>query len=594
MKKVKTSLTVSFLSFTFLVIGASVLNAAPYAVSDFVYSGDAEIYDYSDEDTIVGDIEFNNDGSKMFLLGANSDSIIEYSLSTPYVISTATHAGVDEELYVSAEEVGVLGFEFNDDGSKVYVIGNADDSVVEYGLATPFDLSTASYSGIGEEYDASGEDTAPADIEFNDDGSKMFFLGRTSFSVIEYTLSTPYDVSTAVHAGGGEELDVSAEESSPWGIEFNANGSALFVVGSDDDSIVRYTLTTPYDVSSATYDGIAAELDLSSQTSDLHGMAFNASGSKFAIVGADGYVLAYHDVERRGTSYSGPSEPLTFDIDLSPAFEKGMLVTAGAEVQIDWTTEGTGITQFVNLIVEDVYTGDQSYIAKHIQNTGSYSWMIPADFEAGYVIAQSTDLASVMSEARSGLLWDASYVEEDASEGMVEEEYIEPTAERYGRSPVTGELELIDAVQIGDYIVGDSFDTVYYIDVNMMRRPFMDRQTYFTWQDSYQTVIRVTDATLTSLTLGAPMLPKSDTVLITIPSIDTVYVLTSGEYDEPMLRELASEEDAALIYGQDWADYVIDVPLTLWTRFTIGDVINSDSFEPFNSSMMKTRTELNS
>ena len=71
-------------------------------------------------------------------------------------------------------------------------------------------------------------------------------------------------------------------------------------------------------------------------------------------------------------------------------------------------------------------------------------------------------------------------------------------------------------------------------------------------------------------------------------------MLTSGEYDEPMLRELASEEDAALIYGQDWADYVIDVPLTLWTRFTIGDVINSDSFEPFNSSMMKTRTELNS
>ena len=46
----------------------------------------------------------------------------------------------------------------------------------------------------------------PWDIEFNNDGTKMYLLDGTPGSVIEYDLSTAFDTSSATYVN---ELDVS-------------------------------------------------------------------------------------------------------------------------------------------------------------------------------------------------------------------------------------------------------------------------------------------------------------------------------------------------------------------------------------------------
>jgi hypothetical protein len=50
------------------------------------------------------------------------------------------------------------------------------------------------------------------DLAFNNDGTKMFIVGDTGDDVNEYTLSTGFDVSTASYS---QNFSISAQETSP-------------------------------------------------------------------------------------------------------------------------------------------------------------------------------------------------------------------------------------------------------------------------------------------------------------------------------------------------------------------------------------------
>ena len=138
-------------------------------------------------------------------------------------------------------------------------------------------------------------------------------------------------------------------------------------------------------------------------------------------------------------------------------------------------------------------------------------------------------------------------------------------------SPLTGELEEVTFVEAGSYIRSESFDTVYYITNDFQRRPFYNAQTFFTWHDTFDNVVFTTDATLPLLPLGSPMLPKAETVLVKIQSDARVFALGASDEDEgDLLRWIPSEDVAIELYGDDWSDYVIDLPPTLFPRFGEG------------------------
>ncbi|MFA6522282.1 MAG: fibronectin type III domain-containing protein [Patescibacteria group bacterium] len=169
--------------------------------------------------------------------------------------------------------------------------------------------------------------------------------------------------------------------------------------------------------------------------------------------------------------------------------------------------------------------------------------------------------------------------------------YTEPEA----ISPVTGLEEPVSDVQPGDYIKSPSFPTVYYVTEDLARKPFADAQTYFTYEASFDRIKVVTDATLTLLNLSGPMLPKPSTVLVKIQSDPKVYVVSENPENpyRPILRWLSSEELATTLYGAHWSDYVIDVPVTLFARFEIGNAIGLLDFQSaFEKSAMKLRSAI--
>ncbi|MCH7883494.1 tail fiber domain-containing protein [Patescibacteria group bacterium] len=115
-----------------------------------------------------------------------SDGSTQAMAATPSGFSWRVgSASFKQTFSVTTEEASPQGVFFKPDGTKMYIVGFTDDEVNEYDLSTPWDISTASFNQL---FDVSGEDTAPRDMFFKPDGTKMYITGSTGDKVYEYDL----------------------------------------------------------------------------------------------------------------------------------------------------------------------------------------------------------------------------------------------------------------------------------------------------------------------------------------------------------------------------------------------------------------------
>ena len=243
-----------------------------------VASYDNVSFSVSSEDLVPMDVRFKSDGTKMYVLGRGFDGVYQYSLSTAFDISTASYDSV--VFYVNSQDANPFGFEFKPDGSKFYMVGNSNDTVYQYSLSTAWDMSTASYDSVS--FSVSSQDTAPYGVTFNDDGTKMYILGLLNDSVFQYSLSTAYDLSTASY--DSVSFAFTSQDTAPIGFVFNNNGTKAFMSGNTNDTVYQYTLSTAYDISTLSYDGVS--FSVSSQLTVPSGITFNNDGSKMYLVGS--------------------------------------------------------------------------------------------------------------------------------------------------------------------------------------------------------------------------------------------------------------------------------------------------------------------
>ena len=259
------------------------LIVSTFDVSTASYDDD-EKFSVSDQESSPLGMAFSNDGAKMFVVGNTENNVNEYDLSTPFDVSTATFVHL---FNVTGQGTISISMAFSNNGAKMFVL-DFTGYIDEYTLSTPFDVSTASYDGINERFDVSGQDSTPQDVAFSNDGTKMLVLGAAGIDINEYTLSTPFDVSTASYAGDTERFSVLSEEVLPSGMAFSNDGAKMFVVGFNAKYINKYTLSTPFDVSTAIFAGNDERLRISGQDSSPQGMVFSNDGTKMFVVGNDG------------------------------------------------------------------------------------------------------------------------------------------------------------------------------------------------------------------------------------------------------------------------------------------------------------------
>jgi len=238
---------------------------------------DSVSFSVSSQDNQPLGMAFNTDGTKMYIVGYNSGNIYQYSLSTGFDLSTASYDSVS--LDFSSEDALSRSVAFNTDGTKMYVLGDTNNRIYQYGLSTGFDLSTASYDSIS--FDVSSENTGAQSIAFNTDGTKIYLLGSSGDSVYQYSLSTGFDLSTASY--DSVSLDVSNEDTNPFALAFNTDGTKIILLGNANDTIYQYRLSTGFDLSTASYDSIS--FDVSSQDTNPVDVKVNSDVTKMYVLG---------------------------------------------------------------------------------------------------------------------------------------------------------------------------------------------------------------------------------------------------------------------------------------------------------------------
>jgi len=239
-------------------------------------SYDSVSLDVSSEDATPTDVAFKPDGTKMYVVGFSNKSIHQYTLSTGWDLDTASYDSIS--FSVSSQGSSPMGVAFKPNGTKMYVIGNSSDAVHQYTLSTGWDLSTASYDSIS--FYLQSEDDSPSSVAFKPNGTKMYVVGKISDAIHQYTLSTAWDLSTASY--DSISFSVSSQEADPTDVAFKPNGTKMYVIG-NSDWVHQYTLSTGWDLDTASYDSV--RFDVASQDSSPWGVAFKPDGTKMYFVG---------------------------------------------------------------------------------------------------------------------------------------------------------------------------------------------------------------------------------------------------------------------------------------------------------------------
>ncbi|MDA7714765.1 hypothetical protein N8824_05645 [Candidatus Pelagibacter sp.] len=245
----------------------------------------------TDTDKEIGGVQFSDDGTKMFVRffrdqdgGASPDTelysyIDQYNLSTPFDASTGTYAVSCELNHGSVATTGHQPFDlnFSSDGMKFYVANrstatsNSDKNFVyRFDLTAPYDISGCSYaqrtqnlgnfingSQAGDSANALGNtNNRVTGVSLSNNGKKMFTI-MSYGHVLEYDLSTAFDVTTfSLNLNGG--MDLSSDTNNPQSIEFNENGTRIFIANHNSHKILQVSLNAPFDTSSYTVDGAVA------------------------------------------------------------------------------------------------------------------------------------------------------------------------------------------------------------------------------------------------------------------------------------------------------------------------------------------------
>ncbi len=237
----------------------------------------------SQESTPNG-VFFRSDGVKMYVVGSGNDSVHEYNLSTPWDISTSVFL---QSFSVNSQDASTRDVFFKPDGVKMYVIGGGNHSVYEYDLSTPWDISTSVFL---QSFSVNSQDAFPNGVFFKPDGVKMYVIGGGGDSVYEYDLSTPWDISTSVFL---QSFSVTSQGLVPNGVFFKPDGVKMYVVGSDGDSVHEYDLSTPWDISTSVF---LQSFSVSSQDSTPNGVFFKPDGVKMYVVGSGGDSVYEYDL----------------------------------------------------------------------------------------------------------------------------------------------------------------------------------------------------------------------------------------------------------------------------------------------------------
>jgi hypothetical protein len=261
----------------------------------------------------------------------------------------------------------------------------------------------------------------------------------------------------------------------------------------------------------------------------------------------------------------------------------GETLEGGTSTDIVWDSQGTGIDN-LNIHYSNDNGSSWTLITSGTDNDGLYSWSVPTSLNGSDALIKIE-----CREAGGGVL------DTDQSDATFSVAAAGQTDQDQGTG---GTVSLPSGVSIGDLLKlpndGDpttySDTAVYYIGLDGKRHPFPHAKVYKTWYADFSDVEVVSSDTMSAIQLGDPVLSRPGTHWVKIQSVPDTYYVEPGSYK---LRHITDEQTAERLGGSDWNENVIDMPVTFFNNFDMGDPIEFSDLDNGwpEASLLKTPTD---
>ena len=261
----------------------------------------------------------------LFFLTSNSVAFIEFKQSKN----------------ISSDTEQARGINFKPDGTIMYITNRKAASgaegqkgqVTQYSLSTPFDISTAKKTS---QTDLLGSNDAtvlkyPHAIEFKPDGTKMFVTaGDAVASIYQYNLTTAWDSSSAEFEARHVEGRTDVQHLRT--LAFKPDGTRMFVGGKDNPAttgkIKQFTLSNPWDLSSGVSDA-GLSVDIGSSEANLRNAQFDDTGTILYVGGNDSDDIHKYSLSTAWDITTLSSSFTTFDLVGGYSNMRGFIFVAG-------------------------------------------------------------------------------------------------------------------------------------------------------------------------------------------------------------------------------------------------------------------------
>jgi len=142
------------------------------------------------------------------------------------------------------------------------------------------------------------------------------------------------------------------------------------------------------------------------------------------------------------------------------------------------------------------------------------------------------------------------------------------------------------AASFGDLIKGTTLSTVYYYGSDGQRYSFPNEKTFFSWYNDFSGVVTMSDAELANITLAGNIVYRPGARWIKIMSDNKTYAVAR----DGSIRWVESEAVAKGLAGDDWNQFIDDVPDVFFVDYSVGDSLTSAA-SAYEGALVKSSSD---
>ena len=292
---------------TEVYVGEFTLAITPPEMTTDNFSYDNVSFDVSADASAPRSLYITPDGSKFYIINGNpSNRLRRYNMSTAWDLSTASSTTEYETL--GQEDTYVHDARWSDDGTKLWMLGaGANQTSTTSGSDTLYYYTNSSsaftlFPGSLSFTDTIGSITfgsVPMGFKWRPDGLKLYTVGRINDSVKQYSLTTAFDITTISY--DGIIVSLAPYDTEPQAVTFSSDGTKMFVLAATTAKVYEYTLNIAWDLGTAAYTNKTFSI---AEDSAPRGFELSADDSKLYVVGD-----TTNKVYQYSTGYTAGSGP---------------------------------------------------------------------------------------------------------------------------------------------------------------------------------------------------------------------------------------------------------------------------------------------